>query len=766
MVLSALVLPVVVYVAPGAPADAQGTRSDPVRLETGVLARADEVRLLPGDYELPEGLLVEGRTRPLRLVAVEPGKATLYGGRFAEPERDGRRLALRTGSPASGILEDGRPMRLARAPNSGYFRTLGAGGRAATEFVVAPAEARLLRGDLRYVEVFSWPGHDWFSNRGPVTAWSPDSRTVASTELPGYAYEAGDRYRLEGDVRFLDSQGEFARTDDGAVLLPARTSARYVVVTAPDLLTVRDSVGVSVFGLAWVGAKRDAVRIEDSSGTDVRSCAIRGAGETGIKSVGSSSGGQFVGNLVELNGQHGIDMEGPGDATGPTNGQNVVRSNRVRDNGLRFGHGYGIAMHFSGGNVVEHNHVSGQPRYGITLKGDSPPTVDAEGMKVWRPGEYRPTSDNLIRFNRVENVNLDSEDTGAIESWNAGPNNTIDANWIGDSGNAGSPIMSGLYLDDGADGFTVTRNVIVSGTGAEFNQPIFVKGVDNHISGNLLVVRPDGRNAITSMEMAGLAARRHRYVRNLIWFAPRPGRLPNRLGFGKTANNLQEVGTTLRTPFISPRKASVDVWVRYASRSADFGVPTMSGQSSVRVGDSRAALQELDNTQGWDDLRWTPAPAARLEVPAGATELVWVNDLGGGINIDAFLLDYGRDWLPNRAPEGQDLVVVHPEQETFPEQFSIVHWLVNDGRERIGACDLNYLAGDTRELRAFTGAAMIGWSEWLARGYDLQTRVVQVRLADPQRGDYRIVGGLPPGFEPLPFDQMGLGPEYPSWLAR
>lgn len=757
--------PTVVFASPTGSASAPGTSESPAALSSALLERADEAVLLPGVYSLPEGLVIQDRTRQLMIRAKTPGTVVLVGGRPAKAAPEGRFLRISDTNGASAVLENLRPMRLARTPNDGYFAAEGAGPDAARQVKLPPQAAGLLTGSLEHFQLFSWPGWNWFTNRGPVKSFDQATRIVETSELPGYAYRQGNRFRLEGDSRLVDQAGEFGFDPRGIRLLPSAKSASYTLVTAPSLLHIKNSQHVRILGLDLVGAKGDVVRIEDSTRTEILECLVAGGGETGIKSVGLSQQGAFIGCLIELNGQHGIDMQGPGQPEAFANGRNTILSNRVRRNGLRFGHGYGISMHSSCENRILRNHISEQPRYGISFKGDGPPATSDGSLRQWPAGKYRPSRANVVQGNRIENVNLDSEDTGAIEAWNSGRDNIIDGNWIGRTGNPGQPIMSGLYIDDGADGFSITNNVITSATGSHDNQAVFVKGVDNRLENNVLIVGPDAKAAIASMEMAGQAARRHIYRGNAIFFAPRPVSIPGREKFGEGAGNLQEPGTTITMPIVAPKAGRAVVWVRYASRSADFGVPSMSGQSSLSIGSSRTVLEGLENTKDWGDYQWAKTPSGELATPSGRVSLVWRNDKGGGINIDAFLLDYTGKWTPDQAPSGPGIVVVHPESVSLPERRSIVHWLVNESPDRISVSDGSLLLGDTKDLAAFVGGRTLDWIDWQKTGRDKSSRAVPSPFVDAARGDFRLKPGTT-GFRPLPLGNMGLGREFPARLRR
>jgi hypothetical protein len=93
---------------------------------------------------------------------------------------------------------------------------------------------------------------------------------------------------------------------------------------------------------------------------------------------------------------------------------------------------------------------------------------------------------------------------------------------IHDTGNEQFNLQSGIYLDDQADYFTVTNNIIYGVKGTSYNQCIYSKGIGNRIENNILIGNSSCDTGIRSFFMADERCDHHEYLRNIIYFEP-PG---------------------------------------------------------------------------------------------------------------------------------------------------------------------------------------------------------------------------------------------------
>ena len=161
---------------------------------------------------------------------------------------------------------------------------------------------------------------------------------------------------------------------------------------------------------------------------------------------------------------------------------NHISGNHIHHTGLIWKHGNPICLNSAEHNVVSHNLIHDVPRMGILATRDS--------------------GGNLIEFNEVRRVNLETGDSGGIYLyWVTGqPDpNVIRDNLVVDSIGMGTThegkILSphyawGIYLD-GETGNTVVRDNIVVGNvlgGVFFNG-----GRKNVVENNILMAVPGAR---------------------------------------------------------------------------------------------------------------------------------------------------------------------------------------------------------------------------------------------------------------------------------
>ncbi|NLG51792.1 MAG: right-handed parallel beta-helix repeat-containing protein, partial [Chloroflexi bacterium] len=226
------------------------------------------------------------------------------------------------------------------------------------------------------------------------------------------------------------------------------------------------------------------------------------------------------GNLIRHNGYDGVSLQGLPPGNEDVNHHNVVENNHIHYCGELVGHAAGVHISQSGFNEITHNHIHHIPRYGTTIKG-----VRYQVLKTQVPGvtfenrhDFLHSRNNLVAYNDIHHVNLDSQDTGAMESWGPGRDNVYDHNLIHEVGNDQFDLQSGMYLDDATDYFTVTNNIIWGVVGTQHNQCVYAKGIGNKFINNVFVVGPTNGAGISSYFMADERCDHHEYVRNILVF--------------------------------------------------------------------------------------------------------------------------------------------------------------------------------------------------------------------------------------------------------
>lgn len=167
---------------------------------------------------------------------------------------------------------------------------------------------------------------------------------------------------------------------------------------------------------------------------------------------------------------------------------NTIAANHIDDCGKVYKHVAGIYLITGSGNLIAHNRISNLPRYGISLK-----SLDRD----------RYSHHNIIEFNEIIDTNLETNDTGAIETLGRdkqASGNIIRFNFIRNvvgmkttpQGEIVSPSLTwGIYLDDYSSGTLVYGNIAIGtvlggvmihgGRDNQVENNIFIGGVENQI---------------------------------------------------------------------------------------------------------------------------------------------------------------------------------------------------------------------------------------------------------------------------------------------
>jgi hypothetical protein len=509
--------------------------------EVVALNLTQDVRVVirEGTYYLPEGLTLgptdSGTPEHSITYAAYPGEDVwLVGGTEVEgwSVHEGEIMVaeIPEGRQPLQLFEDGWRMEVARTPKMGYLKLqVPVAGEEQTAFVYGSGEIDPEGWDTSDATVFIWPGHDWFSHEKPILEIDREARTIRMGSDAGYPMIRGNRYYIRNVLSLLTAPGEcqIDRSERRIYAWPSQSPIEertMVVSTAPDLIKVQGSVedpvtNVHFENLNLAVSNGNCVSITRAQNCSVRFCKIENAATNGVLIHGEAQGVTIYGNLIRYNGHHGVSISGLGWGSPDVNHHHVVENNHIHHCGRLQGHGYGVRISQSGHNRIVHNEIHDMPRYGTTIKGLRYQVLkdSVEGVTWENHWDYLHSRNNLIAYNHIYRVNLDSQDTGAMESWGPGRDNVYDHNLVHDVGDYQFTLQSGMYLDDATDYFTVTNNIIYGVVGAGGDQPIFTKGIGNRIENNILIVGRDNVAGIRSMEMGGERGDSHEYLRNIIY---------------------------------------------------------------------------------------------------------------------------------------------------------------------------------------------------------------------------------------------------------
>ena len=758
-----------------------------------------------GTYYLPQGLALgpedSGTAAHSVIYAAYPGETpALIGGvrvsGWTRYRGDIWRARLPEGVTATRqVFENGERRTLARTPNTGYLNLEApVKGRERRAFTYKAGDLDPGGWDAAEARVFLWPGHDWFSADKPLVTADAATRTVTLGTDEGYAMEPNNRYFVQNVLQLLDAPGECAiRNGERAVYLwPKRTPIERqaaVVSTAPSLIAAvgkapdRPVRNVHFEGLDLSIANGDVVRFEGAEDCSVRFCTIENGQARGVAVTGHAQRVVVYGNLIRYNGFHGVALNGLPPGSPDVNKGHRVENNHIHHCGRLVGHGYGVEISQSGHNQVLHNHIHHLPRYATTIKG-----LRYQSLKESVPGvtwenhwDFLHGRNNRIAFNHIHDVNEDSQDTGAMESWGPGRDNVYDHNLIHDVGNRRFDLQSGLYLDDATDYFTISNNIIYNVRGAGGDQPIFVKGIGNKIVNNILIVEPTNAGGIRSLFMADERTDHHEYVRNIIAFEPAPPGGSARTGaWGRGIGNIHDPGTRRSWKVTIPASGAYDVYLRYAADNVGGAAP-MDNRTTLAVdGGAPVPLTDLPNTGGWGTSAWSPRPSARLRLTKGVHTITWTNVKGGGLNWDGFVLTDDPAWRPvltekTTTDAGRNLVAVQAEAHLDPPgtvSRRPVYDFNNWSDDRVAASDANVFWNPGGEITVKGGPAANDWTGWRALfggKFDRRSVVADPRFVNPAKRDYRLRPDSPAlklGFRNIDTRAIGLKADFPKRFAR
>jgi len=539
------------YVSPGGDDGGPGSEEQPYATIQRAQARLAQilnwgmsagltVYLREGVYYLPEGLSFGlddsgGYTHPLTYKAYPGETASLVGGvRITEwqPYRDKIWVAsIPEGATPSQVFENGVRMTLARTPDEGYLGIeKPVEGLEQQAFVYREGDFDPSAWNTAGASVFIWPGHDWFSHTKPIAAVDTAARTVTLANTNGYAMELGNRYFVQNVLALLDKPGECCidLAERKVYVWPQHepiAEQTIVISTATNVVRIEGESAqkpvrnIHLEGLDIGISNGNAVQWKNAEYCSIRACLVENGGGCGIRITDAAQKNVIRDNLIRFHGQHGVSLEGLAPGQPDVNKSHVVENNHIHHCGCLQGHGYGVNISQSGLNKVLHNNIHHMPRYGTTIKGVRYQILrtQVEGVTFENRHDFLHSRNNLIAFNHIHHVNLDSQDTGAMESWGPGRDNVYDHNLIHDIGNDRFDLQMGVYLDDATDYFTISNNIIWNVVATNRATCVYAKGIGNVIRNNIFVVSPGMDAAISSLFMADERADNHEYTRNIVY---------------------------------------------------------------------------------------------------------------------------------------------------------------------------------------------------------------------------------------------------------
>ncbi len=380
------------------------------------------------------------------------------------------------------------------------------------------------------IEMHVFPAWGWVNSIEPVEILdlAKGVGTLAGREA-SQELRVGNRYYLENIAEELDAPDEWYLDPETGVLRywPSDTGFAKQAIVAPvldRLLHVKGEpnrpaghirfVGLTFMDTTYTPRIENpyyppdaALWIEDAGGCLIEGCRFTRTGGSALNLVGESAGNHFLGNTVEYVGQNGVFMDAK-EKTFPHD--NVVAGCHLHHLGLVYKHVAGVSIGArdpslarAPGNLIAHNDIHDVPRYGIGIK--------------------MSQGNHVVEFNDIRNSNLETNDTGGIESCIRNENaagNTYRYNLVLDAvgmltkpdGTFVTPHYTwGIYMDDHSSHAHIHGNICARNT---------IGGVNIHggrecvIENNILVDSADWQANFSNI---GTAMVKNVFRRNILY---------------------------------------------------------------------------------------------------------------------------------------------------------------------------------------------------------------------------------------------------------
>ena len=406
-----------------------------------------------------------------------------------------------------------------------------------TDYVSSPTQFNFREGDLRpwprspEAEIHIFPAWGWVSSIVQVDRIDHETRMVylrggnAQQEV-----RPGNRYYVDNVREELDAPGEWYldRAAGELIYWPTDPAFPEVEVIAPvhdRIFELRGDMNADAFvtdlqfrGLtfkdtAYSPEIASVYQPEDAAIwlSAARGCLIEGntfehIGGYAVRLDSRSSDSQILGNTIAYTGQGGVILSG---ATATQAHDNLITGNHIHHCGQVYKHVAGVYVTTGSGNRIAHNLIHDVPRYGISIK--------SFGGEAY-------SHDNVVEYNEIRRTNLETNDTGAIETLGRDgedSGNVIQYNLIVDSvglkttpqGEILCPHYTwGVYLDDHSSGTLVRGNIIVRNVLGG----VMVHGGENNVIENNIMV--EGRDSQLYYANIGTRMVNNTFVRNIVYY--------------------------------------------------------------------------------------------------------------------------------------------------------------------------------------------------------------------------------------------------------
>ena len=292
------------------------------------------------------------------------------------------------------------------------------------------------------VWMFGYFYTDWADASTPIGTVDHDELTISPRFVSMFGARKDQPYYFFNVLEELDAPGEWYLDRDNGILYfyppEGFTESSSVELSLSTDCVIKAEANYLTFdGLTVKGTRGDGVSVT-GDGNTIQNCLIKNVAGYALLVTGSDN--LVTDNEITRTGRGGVVLDG-GDRETLRHANNHAENNLVHDWSEIY-ETYQPAFTLNGvGNVCAHNEIYNSPHEAISYSGN----------------------DHVIEYNLIHDVNLKTDDGGAIYSgrrwdWYG---TVIRYNLIYDLGADGHQPV-GIYIDDALAGQTVYGNLIVN----------------------------------------------------------------------------------------------------------------------------------------------------------------------------------------------------------------------------------------------------------------------------------------------------------------
>lgn len=315
------------------------------------------------------------------------------------------------------------------------------------------------------VWVFGYFFWDWADMSTPIARIDDSTKSLTTKYCSQYGFKEGGIYHFYNVLEELDAPGEYYIDRENNILYfypPEDLKESDVMLSVTDKNIFTFSVKaqyINIEGITIQGTRGNAVGMLGQN-CSLTNCHIKNAAGVGVEMKGVNNTVQSC----EINaiGKDGIILES-GESETFTYGNNVVDNNSIHDYGEVQKSAVAAVTLVGIGNKISHNEIYNAPQTAIHFTGN----------------------ENIIEYNNIHDVVLQSSDAGAIYTgFNYSTyGNVVRYNCVYNIG-SGDFTPNAIYFDDNTSGQTAYGNVLINIPGYAF---LIGGGRDNKVTDNLII---------------------------------------------------------------------------------------------------------------------------------------------------------------------------------------------------------------------------------------------------------------------------------------